>query len=308
MGEVVVLSTDENALRTRRRSWSDAQVGMILATPAVILLGAVALVPLISSMVSGFFDQSLLSPDRTFVGFDNLFDVLQGPFWDDLLNTFWFTVWATALPAVIGLALALALNTRLPGASATRGFFLLPWVLPGVVTSFVWLWIFNANYGVLNGALRAMGIIDANVNWLGAPDTAFAAIIVTKTWESVPWIAMMILAGLQSIDKSFYEAAEIDGAGRWARLTNVTLPRLRPVLATVLLLELTWNLQHFETIYVLTRGGPAGSTTTLSIDVYTTAFRGFDLGRAGALGILWMILISAFIVVYLRVINRNSDD
>lgn len=297
------MSTDS----AKPRHLSDGQVGLILVAPAVLLLAGVALYPLISSVVAGFYHQSLLSPDRTFTGLSNLRAALDSGFWHDLRNTLWFTLWATVVPVVLGLALALALNT-LPGRAALRAFFLLPWVLPGVVTSFIWLWIFNANYGVLNGLLRDLGIIHHNVNWLGSPGTAFMAVIVAKSWSSFPWIALMFLAGLQTIDTALYEAAEIDGAGRWTRFRKITLPRLRPVLITVVLLEGTWNVQHFETIYVLTNGGPAGSTTTLSIDVYRTAFSAFDMGRAGALGLLWMVLLTVLIIVYLRVSNRVEED
>lgn len=299
-------STQGESIRPRRLT--DGHVAVVLALPAVLLLTAVALYPLVSSMVSGFFRQSLVSKDRTFVGLDNVSAALQGRFWGDLANTLWFTIWATGVPVLLGVTLALALNTRLPAVSALRGFFLLPWVLPGVVTSFIWLWIFNANYGALNGILRMLGVIQENINWLGSESGAWAAIIVAKSWESFPWISMMFLAGLQSIDRSLYESAEIDGAGRFRRFFSITLPRLRPVTATVLLLELTWNLQHFETIYVLTGGGPAGSTTTLAIDVYQTAFKGFDLGKAGALGLLWMVIVTVLIVVYLRVIKRGVDE
>ena len=176
----------------------------------------------------------------------------------------------------------------------------MPWLVPSVIVSFLWLWIFNANYGVLNGVLRNAGLVQSNVNWLSNGVSAMSAVTIAKTWQTFPWIAVMILAALQTIPRELYEAASISGANTWQSFRYVTVPHLRGVSSIVLLLSLIWNFQHFETIYVMTQGGPAKSTTTFSVAVYQTAFQSFDLGKAGALGILWMILLSAVVVVYLR--------
>ena len=186
-------------------------------------------------------------------------------------------------------------STAIKGQAFWRGAFLLPWLIPGVIVSFLWLWIFNANYGVLNGVLRNMGIIDSNINWLGARSMAMGAVIIAKSWQTFPWIMVMMLAGLQTIPRDLIEAAAIDGADRWKTFRNVTMPQLRGIASVVLLLSFIWNFQHFENIYVMTGGGPAKATTTFSIAVYQTAFQAFDLGRAGAIGIWWMALLSVLV-------------
>ena len=234
------------------------------------------------------------------MGLKNILDVLGSNFLPILYNTLVFAIGATLLPFLIGFAVALVLNGPIRGRGVWRGAFLLPWLVPSVIVSFLWLWIFNANYGVLNGILRNLGLIDSNIAWLSNGASAMTAVIIAKTWQTFPWIAIMILAALQTIPPELYEAASIAGANRWQLFRYVTMPHLRGVSSIVILLSLIWNFQHFETIYVMTQGGPAKATTTFSVAVYQTAFQAFDLGRAGALGILWMVLLSLVVVVYLR--------
>lgn len=289
---------------TRGRVLSNGTFGFLLTLPAVVLFGAIVLYPLIGSLSTSLFKQSLVLPGRAFVGLDNFTYVLAHQFWPVLRNTLVFAGAGTVAPFLIGFALALALNSRIRGRAVLRGAFLFPWVIPGVVVSFAWLWIFNANYGLLNGLLVQLGLIDAPISWLGEPGTAMMAIIVAKTWASFPWIMVMLLAGLQTVPGVLHEAAQMDGAGTVKRFWHVTLPHLRGIIGVVVLLELIWNFQHFDTIYVLTGGGPAGATTTFAVAVYETAFKGFDLGQAGALGALWMLLLSVMVIVYVRVAER----
>ena len=279
---------------------TDTQVAIILILPALALFVAIILYPLINSMYIGLLDKSLVRPGEEFVGLKNIDWVLRRRFVEILSTTMFFTVGATILPFLIGFVVALVLNAPLPGRGILRGLFLLPWLVPAVVVSFLWMWIFNANYGVLNGMLRSAGLISENINFIGDQSTAMWTIIIAKTWNTFPWIAVMLLAGLQTIPRELYEAAAIDGADRVQSFFNVTVPQLRGIITTVLLLSFIWNFQHFETIYVMTSGGPAGSTTTFAVAVYQQAFQGYNLGRAGAIGILWMALLSVIVGVYLR--------
>ncbi|MBP6440124.1 MAG: sugar ABC transporter permease [Caldilineaceae bacterium] len=284
----------------KRRRLTDTHVALLLLAPAMTLLFTVILYPLLNSMYIGLLDKSLITGGDEFVGLENILDVLGSNFLPILLNTLVFAIGATLLPFLIGFGVALVLNGPIRGRGFWRGAFLLPWLVPSVIVSFLWLWIFNANYGVLNGILRNVGLIDSNIAWLSNGASAMTAVIIAKTWQTFPWIAIMILAALQTIPPELYEAASIAGANRWQLFRYVTMPHLRGVSSIVILLSLIWNFQHFETIYVMTQGGPAKATTTFSVAVYQTAFQAFDLGRAGALGILWMVLLSLVVVVYLR--------
>ncbi|WP_406079179.1 carbohydrate ABC transporter permease [Micromonospora sp. NBC_00858] len=289
------------------RRLGDGAFAALLMLPALAMLAAIVVYPLVASLITAFFEQSLVEPGRTFVGLQNITDLLGGDFWRLLRQTLVFTVGATIAPFLVGLALALALNTRIRGRATLRGLLLIPWLVPSVVVSFLWMWIFNANYGLANGALEALGLIDAPQAWLAGSGTAMTAVIVAKTWASFPWIMVMILAGLQTVPVELHEAAETDGAGAVQRFFAVTLPHLRGIIGIVLLLELIWNFQHFDLIYVMTGGGPAGTTETFATAVYETAFQGFDLGRAGALGLLWMVLLLVMVAVYVRRSEREGQ-
>lgn len=290
----------------RPRRLSDGMFALLLTAPGLALLAAVIVYPLITALITAFYKQSLVEPGREFVGFQNIVDVLTGEFFPLLTQTLVFTLGTTIAPFVIGFGLALALNTRIRGAKVLRGLMLIPWLIPGVVVSFLWMWIFNANYGVLNAALETVGLIDSPQAWLANPTTAMIAVIVAKTWQSFPWMMVMLLAGLQTVPIELHEAAEIDGAGTIRRFFSITVPQMSGIIGLVILLEFIWNFQHFDIIYVLTGGGPAGSTQTFATAVYETAFDGFDLGHAGAIGLLWMILLMALVVVYVRLSEKGE--
>lgn len=282
------------------RRLGDSAFVMLLVLPGLALLLAIVLYPLIAALVTAFFDQSLVLPGRTFAGTDNIASVLDGDFGQLLTQTLLFTVGATLLPFAVGIGLALALNTGIRGQRVLRGVLLVPWLVPGVVVSFLWLWIFNSNYGVLNGVLQSIGLIDSPQAWLSGETSAMVALIVAKTWTSFPWVMVMLLAGLQTVPPELHEAAKVDGAGTIRRFFSVTVPHLRGIISVVLLLEFIWNFQHFDIIWVMTGGGPAGTTRTFAVAVYETAFHGLDLGKAGAIGLLWMVLLLVLVAVYVR--------
>jgi multiple sugar transport system permease protein len=301
-----VAAPDAAARRTRGTPLSERTFLAFLLLPGIVLLCAIVLYPLIRSLISAFFDENLLYPGMTFVGLQNIIGVLTTEFGPLLAQTLIFTVGATVAPFVIGLALALVLNQTFRGQRFLRGAFLIPWLIPGVVVSFLWMWIFDANYGVLNGILLSIGAIDSPIAWLFQTDTARVALIVAKTWNTFPWIMVMLLAALQTVPAELHEAAAMDGAGTVRRFFTVTWPHIRGVAGLVVLLEFIWNFQHFDTIFVLTGGGPAGTTNTFATEVYDTAFKGYDLGHAGALGILWMALLTVLVVVYVWLSERGE--
>jgi multiple sugar transport system permease protein len=287
------------------RQLSDGVVGILLVLPGLALLGLVAAYPLIGSFITSLSNESLVIPGRTFAGLDNYRAVLDGVFWDTLITTLTFAAGATVLPFAIGLALALLLDMKVPGRNTLRGVLLLPWVIPGVVVSFLWSWILNSNYGLLNNVLEMVGLPSDQV-WTGEPGTAMLAVIVAKTWTTFPWVMVTLLAALKTVPPELLEAAQMDGAKRWQRTWRVKLPQIRGVMLVVGLLEVIWNFQHFDIIYVLTGGGPGKATSTLAVRVYDEAFRGFDLGRAAALGFSGLIVLMGLYIVY-RWLDRKVE-
>lgn len=287
--------------RGRRKAYRGRRHGAfpyVLIVPSFILFIGVIAFPFVQSLAFGFFDRSLLSDESTFVGFENILGQLSSPvFWRDVGNTIVFVGVSTIGAFIIALALALALNSRIAASGAWRTAFLIPWILPGVVVSFLWMWMFDTNYGLLNGAIVLLGG-EGGINWLNSPTLAMAAVVVAKIWHSFPWMAILLLAALQGVPSEVHDASAVDGATGWKKQWYVILPQIQPAIALTLLLETIWGLQHFEIPYVMTGGGPVGSTTTLSIELYKTAFSKFDLGNAGAIGILWTVLMAALVAVY----------
>lgn len=281
----------------------------LLLAPALAMFLAVIAYPFVQSLLFGLFDESLLG-DRSgeFVGLQHVSDLLASPdFWSVTGQTIVFVVVSTVGALALALALAIALNSRIRGLAIWRSTLLIPWLLPGVVVSFLWRWIFDTNYGLLNGALAWLGG-DGGTNWLEQPGFAMAAVIIAKMWHSFPWMAVLLLAALQGIPGEVHDAAAIDGAKGWQKQLFVVLPQIKAAIALTLLLEIIWGLQHFEIPYVMTGGGPVGSTTTLSIDLYKAAFYRFDLGEAGAIGILWTALMAVVVAVYLVYSARQERE
>jgi multiple sugar transport system permease protein len=292
--------------RSGRRSTlgaKDRTFGFMIALPAILLFLVIAIFPLVSSIGTSLYDQSLLRPDRTFVGFENYTEV-----WAEFVarvgTTLTFATLATIFPVVLGVALAILLNARIRGRNLLRGALMLPWLLPGVVVSFLWAWIFNDSYGVLNHLLTMVGLPE--VSLLGNPTGAMAAVVIAKTWNSFPWIMVVALAVLQTLPAEQIEAATIDGATRAQRFRHISLPHIVGPVALVAVLEFIYNFGNFDTIFVMTGGGPGDSTTTLAVSLYQLAFGSYELGKASAMGVLWLILLAIITSAYL-LLNRRLE-
>jgi len=278
----------------------------LLVAPAAVMFVLVIGYPFVQSLTFGFFDRSLLADGGEFVGLGNIADLVDDPgFWGVVWQTAVFVIASTVGAFVLAIAMALALNSRLRARAVLRTAFLVPWILPGVVVSFLWMWMFDTNYGLLNGLIMLFGG-PGDTNWLDTPALAMAAVVVAKVWHSFPWMAVLILAALQSIPAETHDAAAVDGAVGWRKQVYVILPQIKPALALTLLLETIWGLQHFEIPYVMTGGGPVGSTTTLAVDLYKAAFSNFDLGEAGAIGIVWTVIMAGLVAVYAVYITRQE--
>lgn len=283
-------------LKSRER-----QVGWLFLAPALTAFVLVILFPFLRALGLGFTRSDLQTPEPVFIGLANFRSILASP---EILGAFVTTAiyvtLATAGTVVLGLAWALILNQPFRGRAALRALSLIPWVLPSTVTAFVWGWIFNSRFGVLNAVLVGAGAIPYPTAWLSTSVGAMSAIVITKIWFSIPLFMSFFLAGLQSLDKEQVDAARVDGAGNGAILRDHILPHLRPVLLVVVVLGVIGNLQHFDTIYALTGGGPVRATAVLSIEVYRRAFDQWDVGMASALGLLWVATIIPAAYFYLR--------
>ena len=277
------------------------RVGWLFMAPALVAFGLVILAPFATALGLAFTRYDLRTPEPVFVGLANFRAIWLSP---QILGSFWttfvFVSLATAFTVLIALGWALILNQTFRGRAALRTATLIPWVLPSTVSAFVWAWIFNSRFGVLNGALLELGLIDRPVAWLSTASGAMTAIVITKIWISIPVTTTFFLAGLQGIDREQIDAARVDGAGDWRVLVDHVLPHLRPVMLVVIVLAVIGNLQQFDKIFALTGGGPVRASTVLSIEVYRLAFDSWDIGMAAAVGLLWVATIIPPAIFYLR--------
>ena len=225
----------------------------------------------------------------------------------------WHSVWITSVyllgtiaPAfLIGLVTALLLNRAFPGRRWLRSFILLPWAVPGVIVSIVFLWLLDGSFGIVNTLLRDAGWLTTDLAWFATDDTALAAVIVATIWKAYPFFTLTLLAALQAIPASLYEAAQVDGAGAWQRFRFVTWPGLRAAASLAVILNTLWALREFDIIYLTTGGGPDRATETLAVRIYQEAFAFFRLGTASALGVLTMGLAALLVLASLRPLRRE---
>ncbi len=293
---------------TARRS-SAALAGILLA-PAVALVGGGLLLPLAEALRLSLHRVWLQAPgDAPFVGLGNYLALLATPrFWSALRVTLLFMMVTVMAELALGLGLAWLLHRRFPGRGPARAAALLPWALPTVVSALMWGWIFHDRYGIANRLLADVGILSAPVVWLGAPGTAVAAAIVADVWKATPYVALILLAGLQTITEDVLEAARLDGAAGLSMLSRIILPLLRPAMGVAVLFRAMDAFRIFDLIYVLTRGGPGGATETLALLTYQTLFQDLDFGRGSALAVVMFAANFGLSLLLLRLLMGPAEQ
>ena len=287
------------ARRPRRGDRFAAWAFLLPASAYVVVFFGYPLVANLTMSVQDYTVKSFYTSEAPFVGLGNYIAVLNNPLFSTAaINTVLFTAGSIVFQFAIGLALALFFNGRFLGSALLRSLLLLPWLLPLVVSGAVWRWIFDQDHGVLNAALRAVGF-DA-VPWLTSTSWALPAVILTNIWIGVPFNLVILHGGLRAIPDSLYEAASLDGATAWQRFRHVTWPLLRPVTGIVLMLGLVYTIKVFDVIMVVTGGGPANATQTLTTWSYGLSFHDFAFGQGAAVGNLLIIVATVFGLIYLR--------
>jgi multiple sugar transport system permease protein len=292
------------------RRWLDFRFGSIALAPTVIILLALTVFPLIYLVSVSFKHLDSGDPTKShFVGLDNFSRLLSDTtFHNALLNTIVYCGVAVSVEIVLGMALALLVHSVIGRLDLFRTFLLIPVMLPPIAVAISWKLMYNPQFGIINDILYRLGIedflydrgiINGPILWASSPATAMLSIIIVDVWQSTPFVFLMFLAGLASLPSEPYEAAELDGAGFWRKFRDLTLPLLRPLIGIVFLFRLLDSLRAFDIIYIVTRGGPAEATDTLGYYIYRVAFQFFDLGYAGVLSILMLlltILLSVFVL------------
>lgn len=285
---------------------SDRRLGYALVAPLLILLLAVTAYPLIYNLWNSFHavNLSIANAPRSFVGFDNYSKMFGSSEWvHSLYRTAAFTVISVVLETIIALGLALMLHRKFRGRGLLRAAILIPWAVPTVVSATLWKTMFDQRSGFVDYLLGKAHLPGAHTTWLAGTWTSWAAIFVADAWKNIPFIAIILLAGLQVIPEDIYEAARIDGANAWQSFRRMTLPLLKPALAVALIFRTLQAFLVFDVIYIMTGGGPGVSTETLSFLNWQTFLVNTDFGYGGAMSVMLVVISLAIAAVYVRVLR-----
>lgn len=293
-----------------RRSAADRRLGYILVAPVVVLLLAITAYPLGYNLWNSFHSVNLSEAGsaHSFVGLDNYTKMFGSSVWvRSLERTLAFTAASVAIETVIALALALMLHRRFRGRGLLRVAILIPWAVPTVVSATLWKTMFDSRTGFVDYLLGNVGLPGAHTTWLAGIWTSWAAIFVADAWKNVPFMAIILLAGLQVIPEEIYEAARIDGASAWQSFRRMTLPLLKPALAVALIFRTLQAFLVFDVIYIMTGGGPGVSTETLSFLNWQTFLVGTDFGYGGAISVMLVVIALVISAVYVRLLRPETS-
>ena len=299
---ITSVSEQEGLSSDRRAALWRQVMPLALLSPAVLVTLAIVFFPMIQTAWMSLHNYVLFRPKSfDWVGLQNYFNIFQDEvFWISLRHTILWIAITVPAQALLGLATALLLKQKFPWRPLARALIIIPWALPSVVIALMWVWIYDSNYGILNDLLLRVGILETSIPWLANPDTALYAIILTLTWQGFPFFAVMILAGLQSIPQSYYEAASLDGATPWRQFWHITLPGISGVLFTAILLRTIWVANSMDVIFVMTGGGPGYSTYTLPLYSFLEARTNLNFGYGSALAMTFTLMLLGIVILYLK--------
>lgn len=291
---------------TARLRDSRLLLSLLFLLPAATLLLLFLTYPLGLGLWLALTDTTIGRPG-IFIGLEN-YELLMGDsvFWLSVFNTVLYTVVASIFKFALGLWLALLLNRHMPFKAFIRAIVLLPWIVPTVLSAIAFWWIYDAQFSIVSWSLTRLGLIDGYINFLGDPTMARVSVIVANVWRGIPFVAITLLAGLQTIPQSLYEAATLDGASSWQRFRYVTLPMLTPIIAVVMTFSVLFTFTDFQLIYVLTRGGPLNATHLMATLSFQRAIPGGQLGEGAAIAVAMIpFLLAAIMFSYFGLQRRK---
>ncbi len=305
MAVTALAATEGRRPSVRLRKLEDERwLALVLLTPTAILLGLFIAYPFAEGVLLSLHSAKVGEPGE-FVGLANFVKLWNDDiFWTAVWNTFWYTGVTTVFKLGLGLWLAMLLNRHFRGKALVRAFVLLPFIIPTVLSTFAWKWMFDPTFSVINWTLFKVGLIHARINWLGDADLAMTSIMVVNIWRGVPFFAISLLAGLQTISPELNEAAAIDGARPWNRFWYVTWPLLLPVTMVVMLFSVIQTFADFQLVYVMTGGGPANATHLFATYAYQIGIVSGLLSQGAAVSLAMFPFLFIIVVVQLLYIRR----
>lgn len=298
------------ARRSRARRPRSRPGDYLYVLPAVVFVALLMVYPLFYNVDLSMRDANLgnfLTGDPPFVGLRNYAEAFgDSAFWHALGVSLLYTGGSIVLSYVVGFALALFFDRAFPGSTTMRAVLLVAYVLPSVVTGTVWRWMLQGDGGIVNGVLQGLGIVDEPVFWLTHGGTAMISVIVSTVWVTTPFVMILLLAGLQSISPVIHEAGRLDGANAWQRFWYVTVPMMRPISLTVLLLSFIFTFKTFDNVYAMTRGGPGDATSIMPIHAYDLAFNFFRFSE-GAVATSVLVVVSVLMSLAYFWLSRREE-
>lgn len=294
----------------------DRMFPYLMLLPSLLGLAIVVVYPIISGLLLSLYDYTLLYAHYPFIGLGNYVELFtkDAAFWGTLDNTVLYMILNGVISTIIAIGVALILNRSGKLQVFLRGFMLLPWLVPSVVISTIWLWLFSPDFSPINDLLLRTGIIHQKISFLGdvslriGPITVpFLSILAVRIWFSFSYKAVLILAALVNIPRERYESASIDGAGPWQQFVHVTLPGIYPQLMIILTLTLIGNFGYFDVNYLMTKGGPLNFTNVMAVELYLMAFEQYRLGFAAAMGVVMLLITSVVAYAYVRFVLRTEE-
>jgi ABC-type sugar transport system permease subunit len=289
---------------------AEARLGLLMATPAIVTILLVAVIPLAQTIQDSLFKISLKFEDapRPFVGLDNYWSVLSDQSWFNALQVTGLVAGASvAAELVLGMIIALLIHRSFRGRGIVRASVLVPWALTTVVSAKMWAWIYDGRYGVVNDLLMKLGAIDQPIIFLVRPEVTIWAMIGAEIWKTTPFMALLLLAGLQLIPHELYEATALDGASRWQTFWRVTLPLLKPTILVALLFRTIDAVRMFDLPRVLTNGGPGKSTETVVLYTYNTFFTSLNFGYGSTLAVMIFLMVVLVSFIYIKVLGAPTQ-
>ena len=305
------MTVNSNSPIKRRRSVreQDARIAWLLVSPSLLVILGVTLWPIISTFILSFFVAPTgINQARTFVGFGNYLEMLRDPaFWETIQRTLYFTVVSVGLELILGLAIAQLIHSRPWGWKFLRFSLIIPWAVPTIVNGAMWRWIYSADFGALNGILFQLGLIDHYIPWLTLSSAALNLVIIADLWHTVPFVALILQAALAAIPEELNEAAAVDGANAFQRFWRIRLPLLRPAILVALIVRTVEAFRVFDIVYIITGGGPASKTITISYLTYLYSFSYGKQGTGAALSFLISICTIIMAILYIRFLYRPEE-
>ena len=281
----------------------------LLIAPTVLFLISVVGYPIFETFRLSLYQSPANSTIETYVGFQHYTEIINSDIFYQLLwQTVRWVVIAVIAKSLLGLLIAVHLKDDIQGRKFFRTAFLSPWGIPYAISAVIFRWIEHPQYGYLNAVLLKLGLIEQATGILGNPKTAWMGVIVADVWIGTPFMAIIFLAGLQSIPEELYEAAAVDGAEKWHQFRHITLPQLKSVILIATLLSTIWTFVSFDVIWTMTRGGPINSTATLVIWIYQVGLENGDLGRGAAYSVIGFLFLIVFAIFYLHIYTRGDDE